>query len=224
MARALIFDFDGVVADSEVLANTVLAEMVSELGVPTTVEDSYRLYLGHRFDEVMATVQSVVGRPVPKQFGMDFRVRVLERFRRELRPVAGVSKYIEAFPELLRCIASSSSPDRLAASLAVLEFQVLFGTNVFSSTLVERGKPHPDIFLFAAKQLNVSASDCIVIEDSPLGVQAGRAAGMTVIGLLAASHIRGDHHAQLSTAGAHFIARTFKEAEVVTRAILAGIT
>jgi len=146
MAKALIFDFDGVVADSEVLANTVLAEVVTELGVPTTLEDSYRLYLGKRFSEIIAEIEKTVGRTLPSTFGAQFQARTLDRFSQALVPIPGVREFIAKFSHVPRCIASSSSPDRLALCLDVLKMSSLFEGRVFSASNVERGKPHPDIF------------------------------------------------------------------------------
>jgi HAD superfamily hydrolase (TIGR01509 family) len=218
--RFIVFDFDGVLADSEVLANEVLAEAVSELGVPTTLDDSLRLYMGKRFHEVIAAVEANVGRPLPETFADDFQRRTLERFRRDLRAVEGARAYLDAFADVPRCIASSSSPDRLALCLEVLDFGHLFGANVFSASQVARGKPHPDIFLHTAQKMGMEPSKGIVIEDSAGGVEAGVAAGMTVIGMLAASHIRDGHASRLRGAGAHHVAASFAEAERLTRALL----
>lgn len=219
--RLIIYDFDGVIADSEVVANTVLAEFVTELGTPTTLEDSYRLYMGKRFNEVVAAVEASLGRSLPESFPAEFQQRTLERFRSELRLVDGARQYVDAFAHLPRCIASSSSPDRLAVCLDVLGLQSDFGGRVFSASAVSRGKPHPDIFLHAAEQMQCKPADCIVIEDSPSGVAAGVAAGMTVIGLMAASHMRPEHRARLASAGARFVASTFEEAAHITRRLLA---
>jgi HAD superfamily hydrolase (TIGR01509 family) len=221
MAGAIIFDFDGVIADSEVLANTVLAEFVTELGVPTTVEDSYRDYMGKRRHEVIAAIEKTVGRTLPASFSEQYHHRTLARFRQELAPIAGVREFIAKFVDLSRCIASSSSPDRLTVCLEVLNMTALFEGRVFSAANVARGKPHPDIFLHAADQIGVSPRDCIVIEDSATGVIAARAAGATVIALLAAGHIREGHAATLKQAGAHHLAADYVEVERIVRDLLA---
>jgi HAD superfamily hydrolase (TIGR01509 family) len=220
MISAIIFDFDGVIADSEVLSNTVLAEVVTELGVPTTLEDAYRGYMGKRFHEVIAAVEQAVGRTLPPSFGVLYQDRTLERFRRELAPIAGVREFIAKFADLPRCIASSSSPERLAVCLEVLEMTALFEGRVFSASKVARGKPHPDIFLHAAAAIGVSPRRCIVIEDSASGVIAGHAAGATVIGLLAAGHIREDHAATLKEAGAHYVVADYLEMERIVHDLL----
>jgi HAD superfamily hydrolase (TIGR01509 family) len=195
VSRLLIFDFDGVVADSEVLA-------------------------GKRLSEVISTVEANVGKKLPANFPVEFQPRTLARFRKELRPVVGAREFIAAFPDVPRCIASSSSSDRLALCLDVLGLRHAFAVHVFSASLVARGKPHPDIYLYAAQAMNVDPSHAIVLEDSVSRVQAGVAAGMTVIGLLAASHIQEGHREQLLAAGAHYVAATFKQAEEITSALL----
>lgn len=216
----IIFDFDGVLADSELLANAVLAEAISELGVPTTTEDSLLRYMGKRFPDVIAAVEHAVGHPLPPDFPTTFQQRTLARFQEDLRLVEGARAYIDAFPNIPRCIASSSSPDRLSFCLDLLDLTGAFGPNVFSASQVARGKPHPDIFLHAAEQMRTPPSDALVIEDSIGGVQAAIAAGMTVIGLLAASHIRDGHAARLRAAGARYIATTFAQAAGITRRLI----
>jgi HAD superfamily hydrolase (TIGR01509 family) len=220
MFQAIIFDFDGVIADSEVLSNTILAEIVTELGVPTTVDDSYRDYMGKRFQEVIATIEGKLGRDLPVGFADDYQRRTLRRLRADLRPVNGVQEFIATFQRLPRCIASSSSPDRLATCLEVLGMESLFQGRVFSASTVARGKPHPDIFLHAAAEIGVEPERCIIIEDSAGGVIEGRAAGATLIGLLAAGHIRDGHGAALADAGAHHVVRTYREAEEVVRTLV----
>jgi HAD superfamily hydrolase (TIGR01509 family) len=220
VTKAFIFDFDGVIADSEVLSNTVLAEIVTELGVPTTVEDAYRDYMGKRFHEVIAAIEKTVSRTLPPSFGAEYQERTLTRLRRELAPIAGVREFIEKFRDIPRCIASSSSPDRLAVCLEVLAMADLFAGRVFSASEVKQGKPHPDIFLHAATRIGMPPGECIVIEDSASGVIAGRAAGCTVIGLLAAGHIREGHAAVLTEAGANYVAANYLDLEHLVRDLL----
>jgi HAD superfamily hydrolase (TIGR01509 family) len=212
MARALIFDFDGVIADSETLANTVLAETVTGLGLPTTLDDALSRYQGRRWPEALELMESGLGRPLPSGFSDDLKAALLRRFQTELSEVAGATDFIRHFSHLPKCIASSSSFNRLQLCLDVLALSHEFGENVFSADMVERGKPHPDIFLFAAKRIGVAPSDCIVIEDSASGVRAGVAAGMIVIGLCAGSHLRDGHAQRLREAGGHHIADTWIEA------------
>ena len=142
------------------------------------------------------------------------------RFRQDLAPIAGVREFIEKFVALPRCIASSSTPQWLAVSLEILGMTELFEGRVFSALNVARGKPHPDIFLHAAAEMGVSPRECIVIEDSASGVIAACEAGSTVVGLLAAGHIRDGHGARLKDAGAQYLATNYVEVERIVRDLL----
>jgi beta-phosphoglucomutase-like phosphatase (HAD superfamily) len=208
---ALIFDFDGVIADSEALANAVLAETVSALGRQTSLDEALTRYMGKRWQEVVALIESDIGQAVPDGFSDRLKLATLNRFRAELREVQGAGAFIRHFAHLARCIASSSSLDRLQVCLDVLGLAGEFGDNVFSADMVERGKPHPDIFLFAARKIQIPPENCLLIEDSASGVVAGRAAGMTVVGLCAGSHSRAGHAQRLTDAGALFTADTWDE-------------
>jgi HAD superfamily hydrolase (TIGR01549 family) len=219
---ALIFDFDGVIADSEALANTVLAEFVTDLGHATSLDDSLEHYSGRRWDDAMAAIQSVIGKPLPASFSDDLKAAILERFRTDLREVSGARQFIRRFSGTPRCIASSSSIDRLRLCLSVLDLTDEFGGNVFSAEMVSRGKPHPDIFLLAADKLGVNPESCLVIEDSASGIRAAVAAGMTAVGLCAASHIRQGHHLRLREAGALHLADSWDEAEAIASRFLDG--
>ena len=223
MTRALIYDFDGVIADSEVLANTAMAEGVTRLGLPMTAEGSIATYLGMRWPEVVArtgvllTERSLVP---PENFGDTLKANIHRRFKAELTEVPGARAAIRQFAAQPHAIASSSSADRLALCLEALDLTDDFGTHVYSAELVTNGKPAPDIFLLAAERLNAHPADCIVIEDSPGGIRAARAAGMTAIGLHAAAHLTPGHEGKLRDAGAHFIAQDWDAARAVIAALL----
>ncbi len=210
---ALIFDFDGVIADSEAIANAVLAEIVTGLGHPTTLDQALVRYSGRRWDEAVAEIEAAVGKPLPADFSGELKRATRDRFLTDLREVNGATNFIRRFSHLPRCIASSSSIDRLRLCLAVLKLEKEFGDRVFSADMVARGKPHPDIFLFAAGNLGVSPDRCLVIEDSAGGIKAAVAAGMTAIGLCAASHIRAGHDVKLRDAGAVHLAHSWAEVE-----------
>ncbi len=219
--RGLIFDFDGVIADSEALANTVLAEAVTALGLPTTLDDSLTRYVGKRAAEVIAAIESGVGRPVPDGFAEALLAATLERFRIDLREVDGARAFIVRYASLPRGIASSSSMERLRLCLDVLGLAEIFGDNVFSADMVPRGKPAPDIFLLAAERMRVAPALCLVIEDSPGGVRAGAAAGMTVIGLCAGSHVRDGHAERLLEAGAAYAVASWDEVAAIVTPLIA---
>jgi HAD superfamily hydrolase (TIGR01509 family) len=210
---ALIFDFDGVIADSEAIANTVLAEAVSRLGHPTTLDQALARYSGRRWNEVVAEIEAATGRALPSTFSDELKRATLDRFRTDLKEVSGAANFIRRFSHLPRCIASSSSLDRLQLCITVLALQAEFGSHVFSADMVARGKPHPDIFLFAADKLGVKPRECLVIEDSAGGIRAAIAAGMTAVGLCAASHVRDGHDLKLKHAGAVHLADSWSAVE-----------
>ena len=223
MPRTLIYDFDGVIADSEVLVNTAMAEGVTRLGVPMTADQSIATYLGMRWPEVVARTGALLterGIALPENFGDTLKANIHCRFKAELTEVPGARAAIRQFAHLPRAIASSSSADRLALCLEALDLTEDFGAHVYSAELVTNGKPAPDIFLLAAERLNAQPADCIVIEDSPGGIRAARAAGMTAIGLHAAAHLTPGHDGKLRDAGAHFIAQDWDAARAVIAALL----
>lgn len=213
----LIFDFDGVVADTEIVSNGVLADALCEVGLPTTLDDALDKYMGKNWKDCAALIEEALGRPLPPDFPAQRLQRIFERLATELRAVDGVVRFIEGFPELPRCVASSSSPEWLAFCLGRLGLAEAFGEHVYSVTQVARGKPHPDIFLHAATQLGAHPDNVVVLEDSPTGVRAGIAAGMTTIGICAGSHIRDGHPSRLTDAGAHHVVDSFDEAARIIR-------
>ncbi|MDC8755561.1 HAD family phosphatase [Erythrobacter sp. sf7] len=207
---AVIFDFDGVIADSEALANQVLAEHVTRMGVPTTLEDAYKRYMGRRWPEVLATIEDALGQQLPSNFSDALMLATLKRFESDLKEIRGATRFIRQLGSLPKCIASSSTSERLSLCLQVLGLSADFPGTVFSADMVERGKPHPDIFLLAAERLNVRPARCLVVEDSVSGVVAAKAAGMTVFGLTVGSHIRSGHAEQLLEAGADDVAASWQ--------------
>lgn len=197
----LIFDCDGVLVDSEVIAFDVLAQMLTELGLPMSFAESRRRFMGRRTGDVLAEIEKELGHPIALDTGARMKAALFARLRNDLKPVAGVAAAIARVPRPI-CVASSSPPDRIALSLEVTGLAALFGTHVFSAEQVAHGKPAPDLFLLAAKSMGVPPQDAIVIEDSPAGVTAARSAGMGIIGFAGASHADGALIAALREAGA----------------------
>ena len=219
MKSGLIFDFDGVIADSEVLAGTILAKFVSDLGLTTTLNEVASRYGGKRWSDVMAAIEDGFGQKLPEGFSDRLKEATLSSFRQDLTAVEGVAGFLMEFRELPHCVASSSSLDRLILCLDILGLTKEFGDFVFSAEMVARGKPFPDVFLLAAERMKVNPLDCIVIEDSANGVRAGVAAGMTVIGLCAASHLQPGHAQRLMAAGASYSADSWSEVSAIVSAL-----
>ena len=197
----LIFDCDGVLVDSEHLACEALAELMTTLGHSMTADEAMLAFAGRSLKDVLARAERLLSRPIPKDVGEQAAVQLMARFRRELQAVAGAKEAIAALP-YRRCVASSSTPDRLMLSLDITGLSPLFGNNVFSAVEVANGKPAPDLFLLAARRLGEEPSSCIVIEDSVLGVEAAGAAGMAAIGFAGAIHANQDLAERLAAAGA----------------------
>jgi HAD superfamily hydrolase (TIGR01509 family) len=180
----IVFDCDGVLVDSEPIANRVMAEAISALGWPVTTADCIARFKGHHLDTVVAAVADRLGRPVPVDWLANLRAATDAAFERELQPIAGVIAALDAVAAsgTATCVASQGPPEKMAVSLGVTGLRARFEGRIFSAYQVERGKPDPDLFLFAARTLGVAPRACVVIEDSPLGVSAAKAAGMGVLG------------------------------------------
>jgi len=215
----LIFDCDGVLVDSEVLAHETLLDMMAALGRPMTMDEAMREFAGGSLADTLATAERLLGRPVPEDVGRHFGQLLLERFRRELKPMPGVRDAILALP-YRRCVASSSSPERLRLSLEVTGLAPLF-EHVFSAVQVANGKPAPDLYLLAAGTMGEPTDQCIVIEDTPRGVVAGRAAGARVIGFAGAAHATPVLAENLRHAGANVVIGSMHELPAVVRRLAA---
>ncbi|KMS80388.1 MULTISPECIES: HAD family hydrolase [Streptomyces] len=184
----VIFDNDGVLVDSEPISNRLLAAYLTELGHPTSYEDSIRDYMGSAMHRIHELVLERTGQRLPADFDEVFHARVFAAFERELQPVPGVTGVLEklAADGVPYCVASSGSHARIRVGHRTTGLDRWFPQErVFSSEDVGRGKPAPDLFLHAAQRMGVAPERCVVVEDSPLGVQAAVAAGMDVYGFTA---------------------------------------
>ena len=206
----IIFDYDGVVADSELLNNAAMAEVLTAIGLPTTTDEAIARYMGKRWLDCRPLVEARLGRPCPDEVVVDWTRLCHERASIRLTPVDGLLAFLDG-REQARCIASSSPPDWIGLGLARFGLADRMGPIFSAAVHVSRGKPHPDIFLHAAEAMSARPDRTVVIEDSPSGVLAGVAAGMNVIGLCAGGHVRDGHAEALTSAGAHRIAWSYDE-------------
>lgn len=184
----VIFDNDGVLVDSEPISNRLLAAYLTELGHPTTYEDSLRDYMGAAMHRVHDLIRERTGRRLPEDFDDVFHGRVFAAFRQDLEPVEGVVEVLEklAMDGTPYCVASSGSHERIRVGHRRTGLDRWFDDRrIFSAEDVGRGKPAPDLFLHAARCMGVAPERCAVVEDSPLGVRAAVAAGMDVYGYTA---------------------------------------
>ena len=208
--NAIIFDFDGVIADSEVLLNQALADGLTTVGLPTTLEDSLRDYCGKRWGDILPLVEARLGRELPASFIGEQIERLGQKVMMAVKPVAGVVPFLEMTREMPRAIASSGEPLWIKPTLSRFGIAEHFGDHVYSTIKLRHGKPHPEVYLKAAKALGVDPAQIVAIEDSADGIAAAVAAGMTAIGLTAASHIQADDAERLRAAGARAIAEDYE--------------
>ncbi|MEU6984527.1 HAD family hydrolase [Streptomyces sp. NPDC046324] len=184
----VVFDNDGVLVDSEPVANTILAGYLTELGHPTSYEESLRDYMGSAVHRVHDLIGERTGQRLPADFDETLHARTFAAFERELEAVAGVTDVLKRLVAegVPYCLASSGSHQRIRVGHRKTGLDAWFrDENVFSAEDVGRGKPAPDLFLHAAARMGVAPERCVVVEDSRLGVQAALAAGMDVYGFTA---------------------------------------
>ncbi len=179
----VIFDCDGVLVDSEAIANRIMAEAITAAGVPITYEECRARFVGGTLQRVIDTVEQWRGAPLPANWKADFEARRNEAFRRELTAVPGAAAAVEAIRagRTPVCVASSGNLEKMNLTLGLTGLKTYFGDNLFSATMVAQGKPAPDLFLYAAEQMGQVPENCVVVEDSLLGVTAAVAAGMRVL-------------------------------------------
>jgi len=183
----IIFDCDGVLVDSEPISIAVLLDVLAKAGHVMDEETAYRLFLGRSMATTIELLRNDFGFVVTSDHLDQARTALNERFQRELKPIPGIRKALDQIA-LPRCIASSSKPERIRLSLSITGLLDQFEPHIYSASMVERGKPAPDLFLHAARHMGARPEDCLVIEDSPAGVEAAKAAGMRVFGFTGGSH------------------------------------
>lgn len=210
---AIIFDCDGVLVDSEVIAIAVEREHLSGWGLVYDNETYLSRFVGlHNRDYHAALRQDAKDQRInlPVDFPVIIQAAIWARFEAELSAIDGALDLATRFDGPM-AVASSSEQDKLHRKLELTKLASAFGPHVYSADLVENGKPAPDLFLLAAEKMGVPASNCLVIEDSENGVRAGRAAGMMVCGFTGGAHADPGLAARLEAAGAHMLAHSFAE-------------
>jgi len=185
--KLIIFDCDGVLVDSEPLSIRVLVETMASLGVPMSARQCYELFLGRSFMSMKLTLLEKFNLELTDKQIEGMRTQLSDLYRRELLPIAGVARTLETLA-IPCCVASSSFPDRIRLSLEVTGLSRFFGDHIFSASMVANGKPAPDLFLHAASRMGQAPKDCLVIEDSPAGLEAARTAAMRSFAFLGGSH------------------------------------
>ncbi len=200
----VIFDCNGVLVDSELIAASVLAEALSRVGVAVSADGVMRRFHGRRPADVFAAIEMATRQRLPPDFSASVAAETLRRLHAELRPIAHAAHAL-TWIRGPKAVASSSPFDRIRSSLEITGLLRFFEPRLFSASAVRRGKPAPDLFLLAAAQSQVDPGDCIVVEDSAPGIAAAAAAGMTPIGFVGGSTRPGRLAYELVAAGARTV-------------------
>lgn len=201
LIELVIFDCDGVLVDSEILAAEVISQTLGAIERPMSVEEVIATLVGLDAAATRVKLEALHGAPLPSQFEAMIAERLEAAFTTQLKPVAGIVELLRGLDQPY-CVASNSGHERLRLTFAAAGLVPLVEGRVFSADDVTRGKPAPDLFLHAARCMgDVPPEKCLVIEDSVTGVTAARAAGMRVVGFLGGGHIRPGHDQRLQSLG-----------------------
>ncbi|HEX8302151.1 HAD family phosphatase [Sphingomonas sp.] len=211
---AIIFDFDGVLLESEYAGNRQIAEYLTNMGHPTTPEESMANFMGLAGKDFLAAIERWIGHALPGDFHAAREAEDRRAVEEGIAEVAGAVAFVRSLPaDLPRAIASSSSTPWITAHLDHLGIRDAFGDHIYSGREhVTRGKPAPDLYLFAAARLGIPIERCVILEDSPVGATGAVASGATVIGLCAGRHCGIGHADRLRALGVRHIAHDFDQA------------
>lgn len=224
---AIIFDCDGVLIDSEALLEKVDLAYLEHIGIPFTPEEYHDRFTGSTYADNLRVISErhmeVHGRPVHDTVAEDLSRLRVEMLENELTAIEGVVDFLEVL-SLKKAVASNTTQNEwLERKLERAGLRHYFDLHVYAAENVPRGKPHPDLYLFAAEKLGVKPENCLVIEDSPRGVEAGVAAGMTVVGFSGSSHLEHtSHERKLLAAGAQRVFANMKEFNDFIDGLIAG--
>ena len=212
--RAVIFDCDGVLVDSELLGNETLAQVLTEHGVPCTTQQSLRTFMGSSLGGIVEKATAMAGRDMRDACERVFMGRLEVAFRERLKAVAGMAALVSSI-NAPKAVASNSPTQRLELSLRTTGIWDSFAGHVYSRDLVPKGKPSPDLFLYAAQRLGIDPGECLVIEDGASGVKAAAAAGMRCLGFAGGGHCDAEHVEMLRGLGVEQVAMDANELERV---------
>jgi HAD superfamily hydrolase (TIGR01509 family) len=196
----IIFDCDGVLVDSEKIANEVFAKVLNEeCGFSLSLDDMYQTFVGHSSSQCMAIIEKMLGKAPPSHLEKRYKEEINQALSTSVTAVVGIEKALSEI-SIPFCVASSGSHEKMQTTLGKTKLLQHFSSKLYSTTDVARGKPFPDVYLHAARKMGVlESSKCLVIEDSPLGVKGGVSAGMSVFGYTELMNKK-----KLIDAGAHY--------------------
>lgn len=199
----IIFDCDGVLVDSEIIANKCFSDYLNAHGIPTTPSEVIEKHVGRSMASCKIMLEQS-GHSLPDSFVDDIRSNMLEALSHGIDPIAGIHQALDQI-DLPVCVASSGRFVKIRQSLKLTNLSAYFEDNIFSASQVDHPKPAPDLFLLAAKTMGFDPARALVIEDSSVGVQGGVSAHMNVVGFTGGSHCEPGHGHALRQRGAHHI-------------------
>lgn len=178
--KCIIFDCDGVLVDSETIGNKVLVEMANAYGASIDLDYAFKNFKGNALKHCFNTINKLTPIPLPDSFEKEYRERSFARFKEEIQPVSGIEEVLKAL-KLPFCVASSGPENKMRLNLELTGLLPYFEDNIFSCYTIKAWKPKPDVFLWAAKSMGFIPEDCLVIEDSIIGLEAANRANMDVL-------------------------------------------
>ncbi len=197
MLELVIFDCDGVLVDSERIGISIFHKHLESLGVTMSLQEAIEIFKGRSEKDCTAVIETLTGNPLSPDFFPRCLTETFARFERELQPIPGIIPALKTIQQKI-CVASSGTHEKMAVTLRVTGLLPFFAGRIFSATQVAKGKPHPDLFLFAARSMGIAPENCLVVEDSVPGIKAARTAGMSAIGYADLTEAK-----DLKNAGAH---------------------
>jgi HAD superfamily hydrolase (TIGR01509 family) len=206
MTALVIFDLDGVLIDSESVASRTIARELELHGIVISPDDVIARYSGHQTQDIIALIAESQKLAFVDDFAQRLDTVILSDLVASVKPVAGIKDVLDGLDRASWCVASNSRAERIRRCLKAAGLVPPFSPHLFSAERVTKGKPAPDVYLHAAREMGTAPPNCLVVEDTITGVTAGKAAGMTVIGFLGGSHCRAADGSRLRKAGADLIA------------------
>lgn len=179
--KCIIFDCDGVLIDSESISIGVLVDMANHLGANMNFKESLIRFKGKALNFCMDFIAKRIDQPLPIHFEQDYRINSFEAFRKHIQPITGIKDVVEQLTVPF-CVASSGPENKIRLNLEITGLLPFFEGHIFSCYAIQKWKPEPDIFLWAADTMGFKPSECLVIEDSVSGVKAAKAGGFDVFG------------------------------------------
>lgn len=212
MKKLIIFDCDGVLVDSEKIANQAFVDCLADCKVSMSLTEAIQLFKGQKVSHCLTIIESITGSKLPQNFEATFRDKMMSAFETSLKPITGVEDAIRALKGFDMCVASNGPIEKVQKTLSLTGLDKHFGKNIFSAYTIQKWKPEPDLFLHASSTFKVQPKDCLVVEDSALGILAAQRAKMNVLGFAA-----GDNEKELSETGVAIFDDMFNLPKLVAR-------